>query len=248
MNRSQSIRMRGREAGFFNHRPTSGTAREWVLREPLHEALPAKYGVTAGEARAANGAVSGQWDVLIYDRLNTPTLFTSEGSSVLPIEGVIAAISVKSTVDKDAIYEAADAAEQLHGMPRDDLGLKFPRLAPQLSEGPRPAVFVFGFEGLALPTLLGHVKDACQGIDSPRRLSGVFILDTGFVAPVNGEGNVSPRDIRNYNYGNASEGTWGVFLGVLWNALTSLTILPSVPNMLAHISAGDLLDGPETRL
>ena len=44
-------------------------------------------GVTSGEVRASDGSVSGQWDVLIYNRLDTPRMYLSAGAAVLPIEG-----------------------------------------------------------------------------------------------------------------------------------------------------------------
>ena len=119
--RSHTIAARGREAGFYDHGPTVGAAREWVLREPLEDVLPERYGVTSGEVRASDGSVSTQWDVLIINRLDTPHLFRSPGAAVVPVEGVLAAISVKSMLDKAAIEDAAEAAARLRSMPRRTL-------------------------------------------------------------------------------------------------------------------------------
>jgi hypothetical protein len=233
-NRSHSISARGREAGFYRHASTSGAAREWVLREPLEEVLPHRYGVTSGEVRASDGSVSSQLDVLIYNRFDTPQLFSSFGAAVLPIEGVLAAISVKSRLDKAAIDDAADAAARLRSMPRRSLPSD-PR-----SLGPKPAVFAFGFRGVALETLRQHVRDATEGPDSPRVLSGVCVLGTGLVVPVNADGNVAPEDIQGYRVAHAREGAWGILVAVLFS---SLVMGPhAAPNLLSYIQAGKLLD------
>ena len=148
------------ERGFYDHGPTVGAAREWVLREPLEDVLPERYGVTSGEVRASDGSVSTQWDVLIINRLDTPHLFRSPGAAVVPVEGVLAAISVKSMLDKAAIEDAAEAAARLRSMPRRTLPSHVPSL------GPTPAVFVFSFRGSALDTLREQILNTTRP-DSP---------------------------------------------------------------------------------
>jgi hypothetical protein len=106
--RGAVVAARGREAGFYRHGPTLGTAREYILREPLEEVLPERYGVTSGEVHASDGSTSGQWDVLIYNRVDTPRLYLSAGAAVLRVEGVLAAISVKSKLNKRSIAEVAN--------------------------------------------------------------------------------------------------------------------------------------------
>jgi hypothetical protein len=205
-----------------------------VLREPLEEVLPHRYGVTSGEVRASDGSVSTQWDVLIYNRFDTPRLYSSFGAAVLPIEGVLAAISVKSMVNKAAVRDAAGAAGRLRAMPRRSLP-PHPR-----SLGPQPAVFVFGFRGVALETLQRHVFDATEGPDSPRVLSGVCVLESGLVLPVNADGNVAPEDIHGYRVAHAREGAWGILVSVLFSALVMAA--HAAPNLLSYIKAGTLLD------
>ena len=222
--RSLAIAARAREAGFFGHMLTRGMAREDVLREPLEEILPDRFGVTTGEVRACDGQVSGQWDVLVCSRPETPTLYKSGATIALPIEGVLAGISVKSTVDRAAIQEAADSAALLRGMPRRTLSA-----GPVRNLGPSPAVFVFGFDGLSLETLADHVRDACEGVGSPKVLSGVCVFGRGLITPVNEAGNPAPEDITNYRIAHASDGAWGIFLALLWSALTFLTVTPVAP-------------------
>jgi hypothetical protein len=232
--RGAVVAARGREAGFYRHGPTLGTAREHVLREPLEDILPERYGVTSGEVRASDGSVSGQWDVLIYNRLDTPRMYLSAGAAVLPIEGVLAAISVKSKLGKSEIEEAADAAARLRAMPRSSLPTK-PR-----SLGLTPAVFAFGFRGVALEILCRHVLDATHGPQSPRCLTAACVLEKGLVLPVNAAGNVAVHDIKGYGKARAREGAWGLFVAMLFDALVYQPY--AAPNLRSHIGIGELLD------
>jgi hypothetical protein len=108
--------------------------------------------------RGADGSRSGQWDLLVYNALDTPVLHSSEDPLVLPIEGILAAISVKTKVDKGAIEEVAEASAALREMPRSELPAGLPSGIEQ-----RPATFLFGFDGPRLDVAVGHVKAATKG-------------------------------------------------------------------------------------
>lgn len=235
---AHAITASARQAGFFDHRPTSGTAREWVLRKPLEELLPFRYAVTGGQVLAADDSISTQWDVVIYDRLYTPRLYSTPGATILPIEGVRAVISVKSKVDKQALDETANAARTLRNMPRVPMLLRVPT-ANRPPECLRPPVFVFGFEGLDLPTLISHAKVAakfkCDVINS------VCVLDKGVILPAK-DGNVEFREFDNYEYAltGASDGAWGIFVAFVWGLLT--VGIDERPNLMAYVKMGELLD------
>ena len=186
------MRLVGRRRAFslMVRRPAARESRCFASR--LREFLPGRYGVTSGQVTASGRHNLRQWDILIYNALDTPVLHTTGDAAMLPIEGVLAAISVKSHVDGDALSEAVEAAERLREMPREALPTN------ARSQGPVPAVLVFGFQGLSLETLTEHTKRACQGPGSPRLLDGVCVLRSGLVVPVNKEGNLDLVDIENY--------------------------------------------------
>jgi hypothetical protein len=258
-NQGRSLASNARQAGFFDHRPTSGTAREWVLRKPLEEVLPSRYGVSSGQVLAANGTLSGQWDVLIYSRPDTPLLFNSPAATVLPIEGILAAISVKSSVDKAAIDDAAAAAKVLRSMPLNpDIGGSVTGGRGHI--GICPPTFVFGFTGLALSTLIEHAKDAgeqpvkwdgdgepaeSEASVRPSVLTGICVLDSGLVLPMRGDdGQVAIEKIEGYVWADteSGDGAWGLFLAILWRALQ---MTPQMrPNLLKYIGLGGMLDNP----
>jgi hypothetical protein len=217
--RSRTLRERAEEAGFFEHRPTKGRARESVLAELLKEFLPGRHGVSTGEVRAFDGSTSGEWDVLIYDALNTPKLHEQGPASVLPIETVQAAISVKSSVDGAANEEAVEAAAALRQMPRKTI----PVTAMTVStKRPQPAVYHFGFEGLALATAAERLTAAVDSGNETGALEGLCIHTSGLVLPYNDE-QVLPTTFGLTTYKSVEtglEGSFGVFLGFLYVALS----------------------------
>jgi uncharacterized protein DUF6602 len=230
--RSRTIRSRAEEAGFFEHNPTRGVARENVLIEPMREILPARYGLATGEIRAHDGAVSGQWDVIIYDAPNTPRLYDSGTSVVLPIETVYVVVSVKSRVDGNAISDTAVAAARLRQMPRREMPVSGMQLT---TNEPQPAAFLFGFRGVSLETArtaAGHVASA----HTP--LNGICILDSGLVMPVDAQGptpNIAA--IQTYKHvETAVDGSFGVFVANLWAMLHTAPL--HAPDLIAYIDLG----------
>lgn len=234
--RSQTIESRAREAGLFKHRPTRGVAREDILIEPLREILPPRFGLATGEIRAADGAVSSQWDVVIYDYLNTPKLYEAGGSAVLPIEGVRATISVKSEVTREAVREAAKAAGALRGMPRREI----PVNAMTLTTGePSPAVFLFGFRGPELGTVRDGFVSECNDLGAASLLNGGCVLGSGVVVPQDAQGPApAVANLTSYEFAEAGDGAFGVFVAFLYAALMMAPL--HAPDLVAHIDIGKL--------
>jgi|HubBroStandDraft_2_1064218.scaffolds.fasta_scaffold06985_5 hypothetical protein len=230
---SREIRANAEQAGFFEHGPTTGAAREWILRKPLEDVLPYRYGVAGGQVLAADNTISSQWDVLIYSRLDTPRLYNTPAATVLPIEGVLAAISVKSTVNKDALANAAQAATQLREMSR--AATKRHEREPWLS----PPVYVFGFKGLTLPTLMHHAKAVAP--HEGAIINSICVLDKGLILPTK-DGRPDHREFDDYGHApaGAEHGAWGMFLALLWAQLAASP--DERPNLMAYVKIADMLD------
>ena len=88
-----------REAGFVKHLGDRGDNREHILREFLAAHLPKKYGVAKGQIITKTGQTSHSADIIIYDAVTTPVLY-SEKTAIVPIEGVYGIIEVKSSLSK----------------------------------------------------------------------------------------------------------------------------------------------------
>lgn len=83
--------------GLFEHGATTGQAREFIVRTLLRSILPAAVEIGSGIVIDTDVGRSRQIDVIIYDP-RFPAL-RSESSGIYLVEGVIAAIEVKSRID-----------------------------------------------------------------------------------------------------------------------------------------------------
>ncbi len=227
-----------RKQDYIRHRPSVGVGREEVLRSALRGILPPRYELTTGVVKASDGATSSQWDILVYDRLDTPLLHGARAATVLPVEGVLAAISVKSSLDDRAVHDAAEAASTLRQLKQRPLR---PSLAPG-EEVRLPAVYLFGFEGLELPTLYRHVLEACVEPGSPSVLNGVCCLGKGLITPRSPDNELAgPAEyIDSYGVALSPDGAYGIFVGLLWSTL--IMTPKTKPNLLSYIRMGELLD------
>ena len=82
----------------IEHNGLVGQEGEKIVAAFLRERLPRSIGVTTGEVLDVEGGRSRQTDVVLYDAMRTPMLFTGEekDTHVVPAEGVLAVIEVKT--------------------------------------------------------------------------------------------------------------------------------------------------------
>jgi hypothetical protein len=85
----------------LSHNLSKGEAAEESVRTFFRNHFPSSLGVAKGQVIDCQGERRKQIDVIIYDSFRTPILFTSEenGHQLVPSEGVLAAIEIKSYVD-----------------------------------------------------------------------------------------------------------------------------------------------------
>ena len=99
---------RYQQAEAIRHAGDRGQNRESDLREFLRTHLPSRYGVTKGEVVTKDGGHSHSADVVIYDAMNCPVLYSGK-TAVLPVEGVYGIIEVKSTLSKSTSFSTRPA-------------------------------------------------------------------------------------------------------------------------------------------
>lgn len=141
----QTMLARFREAGFIKHAGDKGENREHILREFLATHLPKKYGVAKGEIVTKNGQHSHSADIVIYDAVNCPVLY-SEKTAIIPIEGVFGIIEVKSSLSKAEFVGAARQIEAFKKLAPRELGVIETRDYVTVHRSSRPFGIIVAFD------------------------------------------------------------------------------------------------------
>ncbi len=132
------------EAGLGKHAGTKGANREHKLAAFLAEKLPTQYGIASGEVVFRDGSLSNQTDVIVYDRLRSPVLY-SEASQIVPIDGTFGTIEVKSFLSKEELLDAACKIKAFKEQaPRDLAIVRKPEHMTFVRPG-RPFGIAFGY-------------------------------------------------------------------------------------------------------
>jgi hypothetical protein len=131
-------------AGLLDHGTLIGMAREFFVSRVLRSVLPPTLHFGTGQIIAANGDYSSQVDVVVYDG-RYPVMETQPGHGLYLIDGVVAAIEVKSEITGEKLRGALDNCHAVNRM-----------FAP----GKFPQTYVFGFKcGLSIDTCATHVRE-----------------------------------------------------------------------------------------
>jgi hypothetical protein len=103
----------------ISHSASKGRVREaLVLAEVLQRMLPDTVGLAHGaEIACSDGTVSGECDLVVYDRDIAP-IYRSPSYSVLPIEGIMGVIEVKSRLNTAELESALNKLHEIKCMER----------------------------------------------------------------------------------------------------------------------------------
>lgn len=85
----------------YEYAPDRGLTREKAVRDFLRYHLPLKYGVTTGKVLSRDGILSKQIDIIIYDAINCPILYSERIGmeyQIVPADSTIGVIEVKSII------------------------------------------------------------------------------------------------------------------------------------------------------
>jgi len=89
------------------HGGITGNAREAVIRQVLGRFVPSGYEIGSGQVVDCNGNTSRQVDIVI-SRRDVPAFVRFDGSKLFTVEGVIATMEVKSSLNSKTLTEALD--------------------------------------------------------------------------------------------------------------------------------------------
>ena len=146
-------------------RTEHGVSCEALFRKFLEQFLPRKYGVTKGYIITPDLDYAGpleEWDIIIYDVLESPVLFvrrTSDqnetaGKRGIPVEYVRGVVEVKATLTKGMVQSATEKLLKLRTFQR-----------PQRAKKDDSAYLPSGFRAAAV-FFETKVKDAMEYADA----------------------------------------------------------------------------------
>ncbi len=103
-----------RAAAGFSHQGVKGTVLELLVSQLFEPLLPSDVGVGTGQIiDSYTGKLSGQVDIILYNRAILPPILMDEKVGIFPIESVLYTIEVKTTLSASELRMAHDGAKNL---------------------------------------------------------------------------------------------------------------------------------------
>lgn len=102
---------------LIEHNGERGRVLELTFQSLLDRHLPEGFGIATGFAMDQYGALSKQMDLLIYSKQHCPFLY-NEGVTVLPVEGIILVIEVKTKLDRRQFDDVRSKARSIINLDR----------------------------------------------------------------------------------------------------------------------------------
>jgi hypothetical protein len=167
------LEQEARLAGFLDHGSSIGNAREFFVKRVLRSVLPPMVYIGTGKVIGATSVPSNQIDVIIFDP-RFPILEIEPGMGLYPVEGVIATIEVKSTLDSKKLTIALENCFSVMKVSpyfvREDFDIRAKELATTKKLNPsqsmemlmlslQPRTYVFGFAGYTTADSLGEAVE-----------------------------------------------------------------------------------------
>jgi hypothetical protein len=129
------------DSGTIKHPTKKGDASETNWQAMLSEYLPKRYQVEGGFLVDANGSISEQIDIVVFDRQYSPFLFNQDSCTYMPAESVYAVFEVKPALDAQTVAYAGNKVASVRKLNRTSAvithaGGKFePRALPPITGG-----------------------------------------------------------------------------------------------------------------
>ena len=144
-------------SGLASKRSDIGMNRERIVELFLSKHLPRRLKPSlGGSIFGAGGEESKQVDIIVSNDLALN--FEEHGKMFIAAESVAAAITVKSFLNKEAIFDCLANLASIPQLSPSVLGFKI--LKPdsfEIFSRNHPALYVFAFDGLSVDTLVEHI-------------------------------------------------------------------------------------------
>jgi hypothetical protein len=103
-------------ARLMPHYGERGRIAEEIIKGVLTRTLPKRFSIGTGVIFSADGQVSPQTDIVIYDNFYNSPLLSEFGSCVFPVETVYATVEVKSVLTKRELRNSINAIKHLRSV------------------------------------------------------------------------------------------------------------------------------------
>ncbi|WP_394135624.1 DUF6602 domain-containing protein [Shewanella algae] len=170
----------------IKHHGGKGDNREDAFVDFLRDYLPNKYGTGRGEVISSNNDVSGELDIVIYDKDHCPLFLKSQSHSLYPIESVFGAISMKSHLDSAELKDAYQNIVSLKKIASKQNFSHSPNPGMQVGLAPvTPVTAIFAYAAnRSLSAIAKQVKELDSQLeDISLRPDFVVVLGLGIVGP-----------------------------------------------------------------
>jgi len=116
----KTLRSEFEEATTIEHGGERGRRREKSVADYIRKFLPEGYGIGDGEIFSADGKVSRQEDIILYDKIWSVAITVPNGPLLVPCESVYGVIEVKSTLNTRELKDAVAKIASLKCMKREE--------------------------------------------------------------------------------------------------------------------------------
>jgi hypothetical protein len=116
LSRAQAAVGAARAVKGISHSGLKGRLREIVIRDLLRPLLPSDVGLGTGQIITAINQYSQEQDVVLFDRSILPPILHEGTTGIFPIESVLFAIEVKSTLTAERLKSSNESANQLRSL------------------------------------------------------------------------------------------------------------------------------------
>jgi len=206
------------------------------LRAYLERTLQAKFTVTSGTVFALDGTVVEGSDLILYDRLHTPTLGVGP-HALIPIETTGIVIQVLDVLTDRLLVEEVEHLRAVRRLPKLTSkgftgGLELMTPHPYTM-----GLLVVGSSELSLQEIRDHLANVQEAWPTEERISAVVVLGQGVVVyETGGTGEVRffPVAGSKLNVLDSKEHTLAFLLFYITSYLNSIEIIP--PNLITLLS------------
>ena len=228
-----------------------------MFRSYLVEVLPEKIGVSNGFVMDSKGGESQQMDIILYDKMNTPRIFTSAAAQVFPVEATYACGEVKTKLNAKALTDSFEKCLSYKNLRRKAYfsgGRKIIEHTNKLFGKDKKhwesIFFCISVESISFHRLIQKYKEIVEkeNLDFEMRIDTIFSLEStdnkNIITNYHGAYDFLPCE-RSQLHAIYVERSWALFINLLLRYMVHAEAEPI--NMLEY-GGKDLLDYAKYKL